>query len=117
MKPRGTRREPRVRAEEAPARGTHVRMSTGTARSGSRRLFLHLLLLLGTSCHMLHGQGCRVGFFNPPINVSPLTPKQPHPHLSHHQLFPAVLVEEMEKEEGGRDSKLGKRDSGQGWLW
>uniref|UniRef100_A0A8C7XQW8 Sidekick cell adhesion molecule 1a n=1 Tax=Oryzias sinensis TaxID=183150 RepID=A0A8C7XQW8_9TELE len=56
MKPRGTQRDSRVRAEGAAARSTHVRMSSGTARSGSRRLLLHLLLLLGSCCHMLHGQ-------------------------------------------------------------
>lgn len=46
---------------EGPAAGRRREMvSTGTARSGSRcpPLFL-LLLILSSSCHMLHGQGKR----------------------------------------------------------
>ncbi|TDH15815.1 hypothetical protein EPR50_G00013220 [Perca flavescens] len=46
--------------EEGPAAGSRQKMTgmgTGTARSGSRCQPLFLLLLLGSSCHMLHGQG------------------------------------------------------------
>lgn len=40
----------------APA-GIRQKMGTGATRSGSRCSPLLLLLLLGSSCHMLHGQG------------------------------------------------------------
>lgn len=43
---------------EGPAAGNRQKMTgTGTTRSGSRCHPLFLLLLLGSSCHMLHGQG------------------------------------------------------------
>ncbi|XP_038568876.1 protein sidekick-1-like isoform X2 [Micropterus salmoides] len=42
---------------EGPAAGNRQKMTgTGTTRSGSRCHPLFLLLLLGSSCHMLHGQ-------------------------------------------------------------
>ncbi|XP_023273238.1 protein sidekick-1 [Seriola lalandi dorsalis] len=43
---------------EGPAAGSRqmMMMGTGTTRSGSRCLPLFFLLLLGSSCHMLHGQ-------------------------------------------------------------
>ncbi|XP_028450243.1 protein sidekick-1 isoform X1 [Perca flavescens] len=49
--------------EEGPAAGSRQKMTgmgTGTARSGSRCQPLFLLLLLGSSCHMLHGQESEV---------------------------------------------------------
>lgn len=43
---------------EGPASGSRQKMmGTGTTRSGSRCPPLFFLLLLGSSCHMLHGQG------------------------------------------------------------
>ncbi|XP_008287351.1 protein sidekick-1-like, partial [Stegastes partitus] len=57
MKP-GISREGSPERVEKPAAGSRQMMvvGTGTTRSGSRCLPLFLLLLLGSSCHMLHGQ-------------------------------------------------------------
>lgn len=42
---------------ERAAESRRRMMGTGAARSGCRCPLLFLLLLVGTSCHMLHGQG------------------------------------------------------------
>ncbi|KAJ3614000.1 hypothetical protein NHX12_017577 [Muraenolepis orangiensis] len=45
-----------VHVEETPAAGQMLMLSTGATRSVSRRLHLFILLLLSSSCHVLHAQ-------------------------------------------------------------
>ncbi|KAK2817285.1 hypothetical protein Q5P01_025476 [Channa striata] len=57
MKPGACRPEGSPEREDRPAAWSRqMMMGIGTTRGGSRCLPLFLLLLLGSSCHMLHGQ-------------------------------------------------------------
>lgn len=56
MKPESSREGFPERVEGLAAWSRQMMWGTGTARSGSRSLLLFLLLLLSSSCHMLHGQ-------------------------------------------------------------
>ncbi|XP_041838887.1 protein sidekick-1-like isoform X2 [Melanotaenia boesemani] len=56
MKPESSREGSPERVEGPATRSRQITLGTGTVRSGSRSLLLFLLLLLGSGCHMLHGQ-------------------------------------------------------------